>query len=531
MALKSFQETYQLTNENIDRIAERIAEYLAELDMERSNIVRIRLMMEEALLRWQDHFGPESDVRVSLDVRLRRPTVTLELADSGFDPLTSDDELGMWADSLLSNIGLQPRYSYQRGINTVQLKLKRPRLSPALTLVIGAVLGLLIGVAGTFLLPEAMQNAVLQTVLDPIQEMVFRVLNVVAGPVIFLSVLTAICSVGSVADTGKQGRKLIVRFLLLSLVLTVFSAFLGELAFQPEFSFKPLDGTQFHGVLDFFLQFIPGDALTPLITGDSPQLILVAVLLGYALLSAGNQVGGLIRVLEQANTAALILADWISRIAPIFVALLLILGLWNGSLHVLLGLWQPLLLFGVVAVIFLFLRMFAIRSRLGVPIMKLWTKMQESFLIAFRNASVDAAYGDNQVCCERRLGIHRKLLKYGLPLGLVIYMPAMTAADMLICVYLAKATGTVVSPLWFFMAVLLNVTLLAATPPVAGVGLLTFSVLFTRLNIPIMAITAGMVADILLGFAVSALDQAMLQVELVLEADRLGVLNKTVLQK
>ena len=72
MALKTFNETYQLTNENIDRIAGRIAEYLTELDMERSNIVRIRLMMEEALLRWQDHFGPESEVRVILDVRLRR---------------------------------------------------------------------------------------------------------------------------------------------------------------------------------------------------------------------------------------------------------------------------------------------------------------------------------------------------------------------------------------------------------------------------------------------------------------------------
>ena len=531
MAIKSFNETYQLTNENIDRIAEHIAEYLSELDLERTNIVRIRLTMEEALLRWQEHFGTNSKVRVILDVRLRRPTVTLELADSGFDPLTSDDELGMWADSLLSTVGLQPRYSYQRGVNTVQLKLKRPRLSPALTLVLGAVLGLLVGVAGDYLLPEAAKDLVLQMVLDPFQEMVFRILNVVAGPVIFFSVLTAICSVGSVADTGKQGRKLIFRFLQLTLVLTVFSAVLGEIAFQPTFSFRPLNGTQFHGVLDFFLQFIPSDALTPLITGDSPQLILVAVMLGYALLSAGNQVGGLVRVLEQANTATLILADWVSRIAPVFVALLLVLGLWNGSLNILLGLWQPLLIFVAVAAVFLFLRMFAIRSRLGIPIMKLWTKMQDSFMIAFRNASVDAAYGDNQVCCERRLGVHRKLLKYGLPLGLVIYMPAMTAADLIVCIYLAKVTGTVVSGLWFFMAILLCVTLLAATPPVAGVGLLTFSVLFTRLNIPTAAMTAAMVADILLGFAVSALDQAMLQLELVLEANRLGLLNKTVLEK
>ena len=75
------------------------------------------------------------------------------------------------------------------------------------------------------------------------------------------------------------------------------------------------------------------------------------------------------------------------------------------------------------------------------------------------------------------------------------------------------------------------VTLLAATPPVTGVGLLTFSVLFTRLGIPDSALAAAMTADIICGFAVAALDQAMLQVELLLEADRLGQLNQTLLHK
>ena len=119
-------------------------------------------MMEEALLRWQDHFGDQCSVKLSLDVRLRRPTVTLELADQSFDPLSSDNELGVWADSLLSNIGLQPRYSYQRGVNILQLKLRLPRLSPALTLLISVVLGLLLGIMGKYLLPGSAQAAVVQ---------------------------------------------------------------------------------------------------------------------------------------------------------------------------------------------------------------------------------------------------------------------------------------------------------------------------------------------------------------------------------
>ena len=150
MTPKSFTNTYVLSNENIDIIADHIREYLKELEIERSNIIRIRLLMEEALLRWQDRFGDQCSVKLSLEVRLRRPTVTLELAGDYYDPLSSSSELGNWADSLLRSIGLQPRFSYQyqRSVNIVQLKLKRPRLSPALTLLMSVALGLLLGVAG-----------------------------------------------------------------------------------------------------------------------------------------------------------------------------------------------------------------------------------------------------------------------------------------------------------------------------------------------------------------------------------------------
>ena len=531
MAQKTISESYELSNQNIDIIAVRIRDFLSDLGLERSNIIRIRLMMEEALLRWQDRFGSECSVKLNLDVRLRRPTITMELPGESFDPLVGEDELGVWADSLLSTIGLQPRYSYQRGANIVQLKLQRLRISPAITLICSVVFGLLLGLLGDYLLPEATQTAALEMVLDPIQRVFSRLLNAIAGPVIILSVLSAVCGVGNMADTGKSGRRLIVRFLLLSFVIAMLSSMVAQLAFAPRFTSVPLNGTGFNGTLDFFLQIIPNDMLTPIITGESPQLILVALMLGYALLSAGTQVGGLVAIVEQANTVALILADWIGRITPVFITLLLVLGLWDGSLSIMLGLWKPVLLFLVISVLFLLIRMLAVYRRTKVPLRKLAGKMKDSFLIAFRNASVDSSFGANQLCCERRLGINTKLLQYGLPLGLVIYMPAMTAAYMMVIVYLAQTTGITVSIIWYIMAELLMVTLLAATPPVTGVGLLTFSVLFTRLGIPDSALAAAMTADIICGFAVAALDQAMLQVELLLEADRLGQLNQTLLHK
>ena len=172
-----------------------------------------------------------------------------------------------------------------------------------------------------------------------------------------------------------------------------------------------------------------------------------------------------------------------------------------------------------------------VSARLQVPVRSLAAKMKESFLIAFLNSSVDAAYGASQICCERRLGIGRKLTGFGLPLGLVIYMPAGTIAITLVTMYAAQAYSVADSPLWYVMAAFLTVALQAATPPVAGVGLLSYMVIITRLGIPLQALTVAMVADILFGFAVAAVDQAMLQLELVLEADRLKLLDRDVLKR
>ena len=72
--------THKLTGADIDHIAARIEEFLLSIKMERANVFRIRLSMEEALLRWQDKFGEDVPVRLELGIRWLRPTITLTLA-------------------------------------------------------------------------------------------------------------------------------------------------------------------------------------------------------------------------------------------------------------------------------------------------------------------------------------------------------------------------------------------------------------------------------------------------------------------
>lgn len=519
---------YPLSGEAVEEIAARIEDYLRAVKTEHTDILRIRFSLEEALLRWRDCFGEETPVRVSAGERLGRPTITMELTGDNYDPLTSaENDLGAWADSLLDGIGLNPVYTYRKNTNTVQLSLKRRQLHPAVALGLAVGLGLLAGLLGELLLPEAAKNTVLTAFFRPVRDAFLRILNTAGGPIVFFSVLAAVCGVGNAASMSREGRRLISRFLISLSLMTVLSAGVSLLVFRP--AAGGMDGGGVDGIFDFFLRFIPTDIFTPMIEGDSPQLILIALVLGHAFLSVGQQSGSLVGLVDQLNTAGLLVADWVGRVTPFFVSLLLIFGIWDESLAPVLALWKPVLLFALLCGAFFAVLLLAAAAKAEISPRALLDRMKESFVVALRTGSVNSAYGANQVCCERRLGIGGTLTKVGLPLGLLIYMPAGTVASIIVILYETAAGGVEISPFWMLMAVLLTIMVQAASPPVTGIGLLSYAVIFSQLGIPEDALTTAMVVDILLSFVIAPLNQAMLQLQLVLEADRSGTLEREIL--
>ena len=62
-------------------------------------------------------------------------------------------------------------------------------------------------------------------------------------------------------------------------------------------------------------------------------------------------------------------------------------------------------------------------------------------------------------------------------------------------------------------------------------NLLAHAAVYSKMGIPDEALILAMVADILFCFVTAAMDQSLLQMELVFEADRTGLLNKDILRR
>ncbi len=527
---ENYSAVYSLTAVSVDEIAGRMEVFLSELKIERLNALRIRLGIEEALLRWRDRFGEKAEVKFSCGVYRRRPSVTLELVGDPFDPFRdAEDDQGGWAGAMLTSVGFSPHYLYQQGVNIARIHLPRLQISPARRLLLSLSVGLFFGVLGALILSDAVRERASWAILDPIQNVFFRILNAAAGPVIFLSVLTSICGVGNIASSSRQIRRFTANFFLICTVNVLFVLWV-TMAFFP----LPFVGAQFGGesavsLLKAISELVPNDLLTPLMTSDSPQLILLAFFLGSALLSAGQEAGTLVSIVEQAQSVGLIVADWVSRLSPFFISILLILGLWNGTGFQLLGIWKPLLLFFALTALTVAVSLLTVRARTHVGIRTLFSKVKESFLLAMRSASVDEAFGANQFCCEKRLGINRRFLSRRLSLGLIVYMPASVIATVVFTVYAANFYGVQSNIVWYILAVGLTVLLVSASPPLTGIGILTYTVIFARLGIPAEALTIALITETILGFVTAPVNQLMLQLNLVLAADRMQLLDRETL--
>ena len=529
---ESFETKYELNNASIDKVSLRVQKFLSSLKEEKSSIQRARLSVEEVLLRWADHFPAHTIFRLEMGKHWNRPYIILKLPGEECDPMSGrGDEPSLWTADLISVLGLTPVYKYINGCNVVQFPVKKPQQNPGITLLLYTLIGAFLGIAFDLAFPIDLQLLITNTVLTPLQDAFIRMLNAVSAPVMFLSVLTAVCGVGSTAVSGRIGKHLVTRFLFYSTMLTIVTMFLSQPFFRVPGGEAALTQREVSGVLDFFLDVIPGDILSPFIQGDFTQLIIVALILGNAFLIAGPKAQALSSLVDEAYTVGLLVAEWIGDLSPGFVALLIILGIQKDTIHMLLGIWKPILLVSLFAMLALFLKMLRASLLFRVPVRTLCLKMKESFILSLRTFSIETPYSASQECCEKKLGISSQLTSYSLPIGLICFMPVSTFASTILTLYAAECYDVPVSFVWMIMALFLAVTLGAAGPPTAGIGILTYTVMFSKLGIPTQALTLVLAGDILMGFVIYPVNQALLQLELVFEADKLDVLNHKILRK
>ena len=516
---------YSLNNEAIQQAVNDIDPFLKKEKVGRQNALRLRLTLEELLLRLREREDAPASFHLSMGRRFGKASIFLRYGGAAFDPTTGADEGETWQSQILTNLGLSPAWSYRSGRNTVRLDLPRAHgMSTLLRLLIAAVSAFIVGVAGSFL-PETIRMGLNDYLLTPLFDAFLGLISTLAGIMIFLTVTSGIFGIGDTASLSRIGKTALPRFLVTAFV----SAALAVTATLPFFHLQtaaPAQGeSQIGKITEMIFNILPKNPVRPFLEGNMMQIIAMAVLVGVVLLILGDRMKRVTALVEDLGSAIRMMMEIVCKLIPLFVFVSLLKQIWSGAAKNMLELWRPLCVFllAAIAISLLVLLMTCLRTKASPAL--LIRKALPAFAVAITTASSMAAFPNSEADCVKQMGISKKLFDFGFPIGMVIYMPGPAIEFTVVTVFLAEVYGVEVNTSWYIMAGLLAAVLSIAVPPTPGAGLTCYGILLTQLNIPMEGMLMAVALNIVFDFLCTGVDVLLLQWELLCQADILHMLD------
>lgn len=521
-------EQYHFSNSDIGLACEKVGTFLAQAGVERREALRTKLTFEEVLLEYQAAFGEEETYQLKCTKRLSAIRVEIVISGKRWNPLEKEYESDALINGLLTSIGLAPAYSYRNGKNHIIFTPKKKPLSGTVKMIVAITLSVIVGLLLN-LLPDDSKTNLSEYFLTPVADLFFGAIAAVSGPFIFLSVLGSICSMGNTETLGKIGKKTIgaifgymtVAGLVLTLIATLFY----------KVTLGGVTGSDFTKILDLIYNIVPTNIFEPFINGNSLQIIFIAVIFGIAMLMLSSKISGIFTSVEQLSSLVQTVMEVVLEALPVALFVIFTNMIVSGTIGDLVGSYKMILIIFLLVFVYLVAMVLWISLRKKLSPILLIKKALPTFLVALTTASSAAAFSTNTKDANQKLGIEKKLVDFGIPLGQVLFKMSEFAMFIPIVLTFAERYEIAITPTWLMLAYIAVWFISFAVPPVAGGAIMGFTIVFTQLGIPMEAMGIAIALNAITDFPLTAMNVTGWQLTMINVADSLGSLDKETLRK
>ena len=521
-------EQYNFLNNSIELACEETGKFLSKAGVERREVLRIKLTFEEVLLKYREKLGEAANFKVKFIKWLSYIKIEIVVAGEAYDVFAMDGEEDDIIRGLLAGIGLVPTWNYKKGRNHILFIPKKKPLSGTVKMVLAMGCSVLAGILLN-LVPDGIRLGVNDYVLTPLTDAFMGLISAVSGPLVFLSVLGSICSMGNMETLGKIGSKTIKVILLYMTIIGIFMTFIGSLFYHVELGASGAAG--FSQVLDMIYDIVPANLFEPFITGNTLQLIFIAIMVGLAMLVLSSRVSRVFELVEQLSSIVQTIMAVLSSMLPALIFILFTGMISNGKLEAILNSWKSVLIILLLMILYYIVNLFRIAIVQKVSPILLWRKTMSAFMIAVTTASSAAAFTTNVKDANQKLGVDKKLVDFAIPLGQVLFKPAYLAMLLGTELGLAQACNIPITLPWILIGFITNLLVSFAVPPIPGGAVMGFTVVFTQLGIPIEMMAVAIAINAIPDFPATAIHTSGWQLTLIDVADSLGMLDKETLRK
>ena len=523
----SIRKSFILNDISIERISDDLDAFLKGTGTDKQNRIRIRFTLEDALIRLWKKFGDLNMVRVTAGIKFGRPSIKVEHEGDPFNPFSKTGSAEEdWSRGLLSSAGVNPTYTYTHGTNIMRIVLGRMAVNPAITVIISILFGLIIGNVASIALLPADAEFVTQGLLVPVYDLWNNILYCVSAPAMIIIVMSTVLDTREVSEQGGNAGIITGRYFVISILLGVVTFAAAALWKRDAFTTEAFTRYTLSELIRKFFSVVPENFLDPIRDFNTAQLIMMGIVFAYATMAVGKQAGGIGSLIKELDLVTTQLAAWIAGLVPIFTVFLTAQLVLMNNADLLLDLVLVFPFAIILSLIVMLLTLLYVSRSMNVSPMVLAKKMWPSFLLTLKTGQMSESYALAEQCCRKELGIQSLFTQRVMPLGLVLYMPISIIGMVAFVIYAAIRSNIVITPVWMITAIVFALILLIAAPPIPGVDLLSYVVIIGQLGIGKEYILAAMIFDIIFNLFASAANQMMLQTDLVLQADRVGLLDR-----
>ena len=531
--MKKPNEVYEseLTYESVDEVSNQVRKFLNKLGLSSGEILRYAMTTEEILLKTLDQSEKQLNLRLEMGKRFLNYFISLEIDGEPINVFLGEEkEQGFFGGNLLKNLGISPEYNYTTNNNAYLFRVKRKTISPLMVLLITLAASFLFGFLG-LLLPDNVRTVILGEVLNPLHDTFLNVLGCIAGPMVFLAVAWGIYGIGDAATLKQLGKRILMGYIGSSYIVVIVFGGLSIPFFNLAFSSKAGSGSELSEIFSMLLGIFPKNIFSPIVEGNTLQIIFLAVVIGIAMLFLGKKTTAVAKGVEQINYIVQFLIEFVSKLVPYFIFIVLLKLIWSDSISTFLKVGKLFVVLIVVVIIMAIgvILYTAIRNRVS-PFL-LIKKGLPVLLIALPTASSAAAFGTNFKVCRSEYGIEPTVASFGIPLGIVTFKPTTALSYSIIALFFAQMYDVSISPAWIFLMMFATGILALATPPIPGGALTSYTMLFTLLGIPPQALALALACDTLCDFICTGVDQFLLPLALLNQAAKLGMVDRSKLLK
>ncbi|MCQ2409766.1 MAG: dicarboxylate/amino acid:cation symporter [Clostridia bacterium] len=521
----------QLSYAAVDELSQKIREFLTVLKLPSKEVTRYCLAAEEILLSLIEDETTDRIVRLTLGRKFFTPYFSIETDGTSKNVFIKDkEEHSFFGDSFLQNLGLSPEYTYSDGKNEYSFKLKKKKINPFIIILIAFASAIAVGCLG-LLFPENVKNGITDSFINPVYDAFLNVLSCIAGPMIFLSVAWGIYGIGDVATLKRVGKSVFLGyFLMLYMFVIIIAAAAGPL-FNWNFASSISSANEFKAIFTMILQIFPHDIISPFADGNTLQIIFLAIIIGIALIFLGKKTDAIAIAIEQINHIIQFLTEFITKLVPFFIFIVLVKMIWTNTVDTFLGVWKLFAVFICSALVVAFLLVLITGIRYRTNPFSLIRKGLPTFFTAITTASSAAAFSVNIKASTEDFGINKSVVAFSIPLGMILFKVTTAISYLCLAYYFAEFYGIEVSISWFILVAFTVGILAMATPPIPGGAAIAYTILYTQFGIPIEAIALTLACDVFLDFISTGFDQFALPYALVNMTSRLNLVDKNKLKE